>query len=153
MPGRCSPGERARARDVRGDRRDREVLVDQRLQVGAAARDEDADHDASAQTTPSIALLELPDHGEAGPLSGVRGRHDRAEADAEVEDAALLVLGDAALVQPGEDRRAAPSSSGSIRAPSPPGRTRGRFPGMPPPVTWASARTSQAARRRRTSSR
>ena len=65
----------------------------------------------------------------AATQSGARRGHDRAVADPEVEDAALLLLVHALLVEPARTPAAAPTHAGSIRAPSPSGSTRARFPG------------------------
>ena len=86
------------------------------------------------------------------PCARVGLRDDGAHADAEVEDPALLLLGDALLVEPGVDGRPLPRAPVDLGA-EPGGSTRGRLPMMPPPVMWASARTSAWARRPRTSSR
>ena len=59
------------------------------------AADEDADH------------TEPPDRGQPADGAGVV-RHDRAHADAEVEDASLLLLLDALLAEPVEDGPALP---------------------------------------------
>src|SRR5687768_15039170 len=54
------------------------------------------------------ALLEPADHREAR-ARGLGRRHDGAVADAEVEDAPLLLFRHAALVEPGVDGRPLPA--------------------------------------------
>ena len=92
-PGRPRPLERPRIGLVARDRDDRQALVDQRLQVRPLAADEHADHVSRPITVPA-------------PASALR--HDRAHPDPDVEDAPLLLLGDALLVEPVVDRRALP---------------------------------------------
>ena len=128
---------------VRRDGDDRKARVDQRLEVRPLAADEHADH-ASLHATPSTPASSRPMTTSAG--LDVGGRHDGAVADPDVEDAAQLVLGHAVLGEPGEDRRPLPRRRGRSTAPTPSGRTRARFPAIPPPVTCASARTSARAR-------
>ena len=82
---------------------DREPSVDQRLQVRPLAGDEDSDQAILPITRSSPGL-----------------RHDGAEADPEVEDAAQLLLVDVSR-EPLEDRRAAPRRSQSISARRPVG--------------------------------
>ena len=91
-PGLLGPLERAHAGRVARDRDDRQARVDQRLQVRPLAADEDADH------------ASLPITSRAGRRLG----HDRAHPDPAVEDAPQLVLLDAVLGEPGEDRRTLP---------------------------------------------
>ena len=73
------------------------------------------------------------------PLAGVAGSGTTAHiADAEVEDAPLLLLVDACSASHAKTGGRSHASQ-SISAPSPSGRTRARLPRMPPPVTCASA--------------
>ncbi len=96
-PGRARRARaRARLGPVRGDRGDRQAGVDQRLQVRALAADEHADH-ARSTIRPITSCPSRP----------AAGRHDRAVADAEVEDAAQLLLLDMPR-QPREHRRPLP---------------------------------------------
>ena len=88
---------------------------------------------------------------DGGACARIARRHDCAHADAEVEDAPLLVLR--------TPRSASQSKTGgrsqdsqSISAPTPLGATRGTLPRIPPPVTCASALTSARDRSARTSS-
>ena len=84
---------------VRGDRGDRQPRVEQRLEVRPLAADEHADH-AIRPITRS---------------PGSASRDDSAAADAEVEDAAQLVLLDVAG-EPVEDRRPLPRVPVDLRA-------------------------------------
>ena len=114
------------------------------------AADEHADH--PAHPTPSIpAVDDPPDHEVVA--RDVGRRDDGAVADPDVEDAAQLVLGDAVRRRASRTPRAAPRTTGRRPRRGPSGRTRARLPAMPPPVTWASPRTSARARSARTSSR
>ena len=61
--GRSRAFERGRLPDVRRDGDDRQVGVEERLQVRAASRDEDADHASSVHTTP-------PGPSSISPMSG-----------------------------------------------------------------------------------
>ena len=92
------PLEGADAGAIRGDGDDRQVRIDQRLQVRPFAADENADH--AAHSTPSIAALDPADHEVVA--RDVGGRDHGAVADPDVEDAAQLVLGDAVRGEPAE---------------------------------------------------
>ena len=86
----------------------------------------------SPLTRTPITRPRSPDHERR-----LAGGDDGAVADAEVEDAAELLLLDV-LGEPPEDRRPLQASQ-SISARRPSGRTRRRFPPIPPPVTCAKA--------------
>ena len=159
-PGRAPPGSRSPpAEDAGGDpgglgagERPAPATFDATAAIGrrwsmSACRLEPRPETRTPITRVRPATPSIP--SSSRPIAGSRPYrrppgHDRAEADAEVEDPPLLVLGHPALVQPGVHGRPLPAL-GVERAPSPAGTARGRFPGRPPPVTWASARTSQRA--------
>ena len=113
--GRSRALERGRLRDVRRDGDDRQVGVEERLQVRAASRDEDADHASSVHTTPPGPFLDLPDERVPG-VRGVGARNDRAVADPEVEHPPLLLLGHVARGEPVEDGRPLPRTRVDARA-------------------------------------
>ena len=97
----------------------------------------------SSTVSPRRRLRRRLDRPITGTPACASGRDDRAVADPEVEDAALLLLGDALRRRASANTGGRSHAAGSIRAPSPSGRTRARLPAIPPPVMWASARTSR----------
>ena len=149
------------------DRADGEPGVEDGLEVRAFSGDEDADHGylsalplrtaASVDTLAQNWHTSVPGTGtcpnrDSGvircvddrfrmtprlPIRLSAGQHGE-EADAEVEHTAQLVLRHVARRARGRPV-GAPTTSQSISARSPSGRTRSRLPRMPPPVTCANA--------------
>ena len=115
---------RARARGaaatLRGDRDDRQPRVEQRLEVRPRAGDEDADH--SAKTTPSTPASTRPIDRERRPSAAVARPARPRNADPEVEDAALLLLGRRLGRRARRRRPDAPTPPGRSRAPRPVGQ-------------------------------
>ena len=105
-PGPLRADERTGAGVVGGDRDDRNASVEQRLQVRALTADEDA-YRACPSDSPCPAST-LADH-EIGRID-IRWADDGAVADADVEDAAQLVLGHPLLREPCEDGRPLPAA-------------------------------------------
>ena len=83
----------------------------------------------------------------AGDRVGVVLGDDQDQADPHVEDAEHLGVGDAAEpLEPGEDRRARPTSRVRARMAQPSGRIRGGLSIRPPPVMWAMPWTIRLTR-------
>src|ERR687891_1354380 len=138
--GAARPVERLHARLVRGHGGDREPVVDHGLQARAAPRDEDADH-RSVQATPSIPCSSRPITRKpalAASSAGTTAQYPMPRLKTRRCSSSGTPCSSSHAYTGGRSQLPA-----SRTAPSPAGRTRGRLPGMPPPVTWASARTSR----------
>ena len=145
-------------------RRDR---VDDRLQIAAAAGDQDAEPAASRRVRvvarPRSPATTVADDATRAGLAGARqqrrararrrrGAHDDDQADAHVERAEHLVARDARRAAAAAGRAAArPTRADRSRPRSPSGRMRGRFSVMPPPVMCAMPLTSPRSSSGRTS--
>src|SRR5436309_1955441 len=130
------PVERLRLRVVGRDRDDRQARVEQRLQVRPLAADEDADHRISPMTSSPPASAA----GTTAQKPMPRLKTCRSSASSTCRASQSKTAG----------RSQAPQSISAWR---PSGSTRERLPRMPPPVTFASARTSARPRSSCTSSR
>ena len=137
-PRSCGPLERARARKVRRDRRDRDLRVDQ------ACRLEPLPVRARRLRGPAS----RPRHPLPGPIVPIRGRRRerprparRRRSRSDVEHASQLLLGDAVGGQPAEDLGPLPGRRSR--------RLRGRPAARAQDSGDAAARDVRSARRRR----
>src|SRR5207302_4407520 len=134
--GGVGPLQRTHARAVRGDRRDRQACVDQGLQIRALPRYEDADQASS-------------------PITSAPAGASGTTAHMPMPRLKTLLSSSSATPRSASQRKACGRTqlSQSIRGSIPAGSTRERLPRIPPPVTWASARTSARAWSSRSSRR
>ena len=127
-------------------------LVPHRLE--RVAREPRSRRQAASRTAPwpgdDLADLGRPggpgSRSRSSALKTSRGGHGHDHADAEVEHLGHLVVAD--LAEPldlAEDPRGLPGRPVDDRVGSPSAACATRLPGMPPPVMWATARTSTAS--------
>src|ERR1019366_7031414 len=162
--GVASTLERPRPGHVRDHDRDPRVeplpanRVENGLEVRPAARDEDAQNDHAGHSTRSSngrsggTVTTRPSTNGASPAARSTSTARAAAPAGTTKTNPTPTLNvrriSASSTPPAcftRSKIGARAHACSTRSPRPSGRTRGRFPGIPPPVTWLIARTSTLA--------